>query len=65
MSNAQAFWWGIWSWLLFKVVLWCVSGSISIDGISLTEGWQRWAICIGCVLWLAVIIRSVFWGGTR
>ena len=64
MSNAQAFWWGVWSLVLFTVMLGCVRGSISIDGISLTAGWHRWAICIGSGLWLAVIIHSVFWGGT-
>lgn len=65
MSNAQAFCWGIWSLVLFTVVLACLCGSISINGISLTAGWHRWAICIGSVLWLAVIIHSAFWGGTK
>lgn len=64
MNKLDAFLWGIWSAFLVTILLCCLFGNFVIDGISLTTGWHRWAIGIGCALWLAVIFHSLFWGGT-
>lgn len=65
MSNVQAFWYGFWSLIILTVMVGCVWGDVTINGINMTMGWHRWAIGIACALVLAVIIHSVFWGGGR
>jgi len=61
MSNGYAFFWGGISLVIFVVLLCCLFGSISMNDLSLTDGWHRWAIIVVCVLLLAVIIHGVFW----
>ena len=61
MSSGYAFFWGGISLIIFVVLLGCLFGSASVNGLSLTEGWHRWAIIVSCVLLLAVIVHGVFW----
>jgi hypothetical protein len=61
MSNGYAFFWGAISLIIFVVLLGGLFGSVSVNDLSLTEGWHRWAIIVVCVILLALIIHSVFW----
>lgn len=61
MSKGYAFFWGAIYLIVLVVLLGCLFGSVSVNDLSLTEGWHRWVSIVVCILLLALIIHSVFW----
>lgn len=61
MSNSNIFIWGGFAMIIVMLFIACLFGSVKIDGLSLTDGWHRWAIVTACALWLVVILHGVFY----